>query len=50
MAVVRVKSVGNFTQVVTTTNHAIVADEPEHTGGDDLGFSPYELLLSALGT
>ena len=39
-----------YSQLLTTGSHAFVADEPEGAGGDDLGPSPYELLLWALGS
>ncbi len=40
----------NFAQLATTGQHAFVSDEPVESGGDGLGPSPYELLLSALGS
>ncbi len=39
-----------YSQLLTAGRHGFVADEPEADGGDDLGPSPYELLLWALGS
>ena len=39
-----------FTQDVTAGKHRFVADEPKSVGGADLGVTPYDLLLAALGT
>ena len=50
--VVRVESSpreGDLVQRVEARHHTILADEPIGTG-DDLGATPYELLLAALGT
>ena len=39
-----------FTQDVSAGRHHLVADEPTSVGGADLGVTPYDLLLAALGT
>lgn len=39
-----------FTTQMTLGNHKIIADEPEHFGGQDLGPNPYELLSGALAS
>ncbi|WP_409464031.1 OsmC family protein [Amycolatopsis sp. GA6-003] len=41
---------GRYTQRVTTASHEFLADEPVSVGGADAGPTPYDLLLSALGT
>ena len=38
-----------FSQFLTAGQHSFVCDEPQESGGDNLGPSPYELLLWALG-
>ncbi len=49
METVTVKSLERMQQLVITSSHALVADEPGDMG-DGLGPGPYELLLAALGT
>ena len=49
MAFVTVKSLENMQQLVVTSEHAFVSDEPPDAG-DGLGPDPYELLLAAIGT
>ncbi|MGH2559568.1 MAG: OsmC family protein [Thermomicrobiales bacterium] len=39
-----------FATNVRTATHELVADEPVADGGDGLGLSPYDMLLSALGS
>jgi putative redox protein len=38
-----------FTQQILAGSHAMTADEPVEAGGADVGPSPYEFLLAALG-
>ncbi len=41
---------GKFVQLVDASGHSFLADEPEKAGGMNLGPTPYDLLLAALGT
>ena len=38
-----------FAQQILAGSHALTADEPVEGGGGDIGPSPYDLLLAALG-
>ena len=40
----------HYKTVLTNGRHELTGDEPENSGGSDLGFSPGELLCSALTT
>ena len=40
---------GKFTQTINAGPHRARADEPASVGGDDSGFTPYDLLLAGLG-
>lgn len=39
-----------FVQHVTAGGHSLTSDEPTASGGTNLGPTPYDLLLAALGT
>lgn len=43
------RGTGAFAVSIQAGRHTLVGDEPIAVGGDDLGPSPYELLLAALG-
>lgn len=48
---VKVRLAGQgYTSEVKTPFHHLLADEPEEVGGDNLGPTPYDLLMAALGT
>lgn len=40
----------NFTTAIQTAKHTMIADEPESSGGDDFGPSPYDYLSAALAS
>lgn len=39
----------DFATQITVGGRTLIADEPVDNGGQDAGFAPYDLLLSALG-
>ncbi len=38
----------NYTTVIKSNDHQLIADEPIEDGGQNEGFSPYELVLAGL--
>ncbi len=38
-----------YKTLISARQHALIGDEPEALGGADMGMTPYELLLAALG-
>lgn len=48
-AVIRLGGKG-YTTEVQAGKHIFLADEPKSVGGDDLGPTPYDLLIASLGT
>jgi putative redox protein len=40
----------HYKTILTNGRHELTGDEPKGSGGSDLGFSPSELLCSALAT
>lgn len=40
----------NYRTVMHAGRHELISDEPENSGGEDLGPDPYDYLLMALGS
>jgi putative redox protein len=48
--IVKESGKSKFAQEIKIGNHILLADEPIANGGNDTGPSPYDFLLTALGT
>ena len=48
--IVKESGSGKFAQEIIIGKHKLIADEPLINGGNDTGPSPYDFLLSALGS
>ena len=49
-AIVSESEQSRFTQKIVIGTHTLTVDEPIKSGGNDLGPSPYDFLLAALGS
>ncbi len=50
MANASIKYINNLQVGISARQHKLIADEPQEKGGDDLGPTPEEYLLAALGS
>ncbi len=47
---ITVKNNHGYETKITAGNHSFISDEPVEAGGTDMGATPYDLLLAALGS